>query len=62
VQAVIGVAGFVFHVVGDLRMTGASVFERTLGGPPPMAPLLFRNLVVLGWMALWDLAQKVAQR
>ena len=30
-----------------------TLFERVLSGAPPMAPLLFPNLVVLGWIALW---------
>ena len=58
VQGVVGVTGFVLHVAADLREPGASLLERILSGAPPMAPLLFPNLVVLGWIALWDLAEK----
>jgi hypothetical protein len=54
-QALVGVAGFAFHVAADWRQPAASVFERILSGAPPLAPLLFPNLVVLCWIALWDL-------
>ncbi len=56
-QALVGLAGFAFHVAADLRQPGVSLFERILSGAPPMAPLLFPNLVVLGWIALWVMAQ-----
>ncbi len=53
VQAIVGVAGFALHVGADLRQPGATVFERVLTGAPPMAPLLFPNLVLLALIALW---------
>ena len=56
VQALVGVAGFAFHVASDLRQPGVSLFERILSGAPPIAPLLFPNLVVLGWIALRAMA------
>jgi hypothetical protein len=61
VQGVVGVAGFAFHVASDVRQPGASWFERILSGAPPMAPLLFPNLVVLGWIALWVMRRHVQQ-
>jgi hypothetical protein len=60
-QALVGIAGFGFHVASDLRQPGTSWFERILSGAPPMAPLLFPNLVVLGWIALWVMAQHPAR-
>jgi hypothetical protein len=33
--------------------------EQILNGAPPLAPLLFPNLVVLGWIALWGLARSL---
>ena len=36
-----------------------SLFEKILSGAPPMAPLLFPNLVVLGLIALWALSSHV---
>jgi hypothetical protein len=61
VQGLVGVAGFAFHLAADFRQPGASWFERILGGAPPMAPLLFPNLVVLGWIALWVMTRHVRQ-
>jgi hypothetical protein len=55
VQGLVGVIGFALHAEADLRQPGASLFERILNGAPPMAPLLFPNLVVLGWIGLWVL-------
>jgi hypothetical protein len=56
-QGVVGVVGFALHAAADLRQPGASLFERIVSGAPPMAPLLFPNLVVLGWIALWVLSR-----
>ena len=42
------ILGFGLHAAADLRQPGATLFERILSGAPPMAPLLFPNLVVLG--------------
>jgi len=60
-QAVVGVAGFVFHAASDFRQPGGPIFEKILSGAPPMAPLLFPNLVVLALIALWSLARDVKQ-
>lgn len=56
-QAVAGLAGFAFHAASALRQPGATLFEKILTGAPPMAPLLFPNLVVLGLIAIWVLAR-----
>jgi hypothetical protein len=53
--------GFAFHAASALRQPGATLLERILAGAPPMAPLLFPNLVVLGLIALWVLARHVKQ-
>jgi hypothetical protein len=60
-QAAIGVAGFVLHATADLRQPGGTLFEKVLAGAPPMAPLLFPNLVVLALIALWSLSNDVKQ-
>jgi len=52
-QGAVGVAGFLLHVWADLQKPGATLFERVLSGAPPMAPLLFPNLVLLALVALW---------
>jgi hypothetical protein len=53
VQAAVGLLGFALHVRADLRAPAATLFERVVAGAPPMAPLLFPNLVVLALIALW---------
>jgi hypothetical protein len=53
IQAVVGVIGFVLHVLAVVRLPG-TVIERVTSGAPPMAPLLFPNLVILGFIALWS--------
>jgi hypothetical protein len=59
VQACVGVLGFGLHVWADLRRPAPTFFERILNGTPPMAPLLFPNLVLLALIALWTLAPHV---
>src|SRR5262245_27614613 len=44
-QALVGVLGFALHVLADVRQPNATPVERILSGAPPMAPLLFPNLV-----------------
>jgi hypothetical protein len=58
-QAIVGIVGFGFHAASALRQPGATLFERILSGAPPMAPLLFPNLVLLGLIALWGLSAHV---
>jgi hypothetical protein len=58
VQAVVGVAGFAFHALADLRQPEATLFERVLKGAPPMAPLLVPNLVILGCIGLWTISRQ----
>jgi hypothetical protein len=55
VQAMVGVLGAALHVWADIRKPGPDLFENILSGPPPMAPLLFPNLVLLTLIALWQL-------
>lgn len=57
VQALVGVLGFAFHLTADWRQPAPTMFERILSGAPPMAPLLFPNLVLLGWIALWAMVR-----
>lgn len=58
VQALVGVLGFGWHFAADMRHSGP-LLERILGGAPPLAPLLFPNLVVLGLIALWTMSPHV---
>jgi hypothetical protein len=55
-QALVGVVGFWFHLRMNLYLPGVSLFEKSVYGAPPMAPLLFPNLVALALIGLWELA------
>jgi hypothetical protein len=54
-EAGVGVWGFVLHAAGNLRGPSPRFFDNFVYGAPPMAPLLFPNLMVLGVIALWQL-------
>lgn len=56
IQALVGIVGFWFHLRMNSYTPGASLFERSVYGAPPMAPLLFPNLVALAMIGLWRLA------
>jgi hypothetical protein len=56
VQAIVGLAGFGFHVASIARQPAAGWLDRISSGAPPLAPLLFPNLVILGLIALYVLA------
>jgi hypothetical protein len=60
-QALVGVLGFWFHMEANLIAPGSSVFERLVNGAPPMAPLLFPNLVGLALIGLWALLPHVEE-
>jgi hypothetical protein len=59
VQGLVGIAGFALHLRADLARPAATLFERILSGAPPMAPLLFPNLVILGYIALFAMWRHV---
>lgn len=54
-EALVGVWGFVLHASHNLRGPSLHPFENFIYGAPPMAPLLFPNLVALGLIAVWRL-------
>lgn len=54
-QALVGVLGFWFHIQANLVEPGHSLFDRLVNGAPPMAPLLFPNLVGLALIGIWAL-------
>jgi hypothetical protein len=60
-QASIGVLGFWFHMQANLIEPGHSIFEKLVNGAPPMAPLLFPNLVGLALIGLWALIPHVPE-
>jgi hypothetical protein len=54
-QAFVGVLGFWFHMRANLVEPGHDLFDKLVNGAPPMAPLLFPNLVGLALIGLWAL-------
>lgn len=58
-EAGIGLWGFVLHTMGNLEGPSIHAFDNFIYGAPPMAPLLFPNLMVLGIIGLWQLRSKV---
>lgn len=61
-QALVGLLGFWLHLEANLVSPGSSLFERLVNGAPPMAPLLFPNLVGLALIGLWALTPHVDER
>lgn len=55
VEAGVGLSGFILHATANLRGPSVHAFDNFIYGAPPMAPLLFPNLMVLGIIALWQL-------
>ncbi len=60
-QAFVGVLGFWFHMRANLVEPGAGMFDKLVNGAPPMAPLLFPNLVGLALIGLWALIPHVPE-
>jgi len=60
-EAGVGLWGFVLHTVGNLRGPSVHAFQNFIYGAPPMAPLLFPNLMVLGVIGLWQLRNKALE-
>jgi len=56
-EAAIGVWGFILHARANLAGPSIHAFDNFVYGAPPFAPLLFPNLVALGFLALWRLWQ-----
>jgi hypothetical protein len=59
-QAVVGAAGFVFHLQADAHGPSRSFFQNVVDGAPPFAPLLLPNLMVLGGIGLWVVRRRRA--
>jgi len=60
-QALVGVLGFWFHMRANLIEPGSGIFDKLVNGAPPMAPLLFPNLVGLALIGLWALIPHVPE-
>lgn len=57
-EAGVGLWGFVLHTLGNLEGPSIHAFDNFIYGAPPMAPLLFPNLMVLGIIGLWQLRSR----
>src|SRR5262245_46068717 len=55
IQAVVGVLGFFLHMSGNLAGVSPRLWDNIIFGAPPLAPLLFPNLVLLALISLWVL-------
>jgi hypothetical protein len=51
----VGLWGFILHAESNLQGPSVHAFDNFIYGAPPLAPLLFPNLSVLGLIALWQL-------
>lgn len=51
--------GFALHTMGNLQGPSVHAFDNFIYGAPPMAPLLFPNLMVLEIIGLWQLRNNV---
>jgi len=51
---VVGMTGFILHILFDLTAQNAIVFERFLRGAPFLAPMLFANMGMLGLISILD--------
>jgi hypothetical protein len=60
-QAFVGILGFWFHMRANLIEPGHDIFDKLVNGAPPMAPLLFPNLVGLALIGLWALIPHVPE-
>jgi hypothetical protein len=54
-EAGVGLWGFLLHAEGNVRGPSVHAFDNFIYGAPPLAPLLFPNLMLLGIIALWQL-------
>jgi hypothetical protein len=59
-EAGVGLWGFILHAMGNLRGPSIHAFENFVYGAPPMAPLLFPNLMLLGVIGIWQLRTKLS--
>lgn len=60
-QGLVGVLGFWFHLRANLVEPGHSLFDKLVNGAPPLAPLLFPNLVGLALIGMWSLIPHVPE-
>jgi hypothetical protein len=61
-EAGVGIWGFLLHAQRNLAGPSIRPFDNFIYGAPPLAPLLFPNLVALGLLALWRLRESAQGR
>jgi len=59
IQVLVGLLGFYFHLVADLRGPASSFMDNLKYGAPPFAPLLLPNLAILAAIGIWDMRVKL---
>jgi hypothetical protein len=60
-QAAVGLLGFWFHVQANLLEPGVNLWDKLVNGAPPIAPLLFPNLVGLALIGIWAVLPHVPE-
>ena len=60
-QAVVGILGFSLHLRADIHGVGPTLFDRVVYGAPVLAPMLFPDLVLLAFIGLWVLHQRLPE-
>lgn len=60
-QAAVGVLGFGLHLKADVYGVGPTFFDRAVYGAPIFAPMLFPDLVLLAFIGLWVLYQRLPE-
>jgi hypothetical protein len=60
VQVVVGLLGAYYHLARDLAEPPRGLLANISEGAPPMAPLLFPNLVLLALLGLWQFFRHVS--
>lgn len=60
-QVMVGVLGFFFHAEANLRGPSVRIWDNLVNGAPPMAPLLFVNLVLLSAIGLWAIHRRTSE-
>ena len=58
-QVAVGLLGFYYHNAANLEGPAPGLFDNLVYGAPPLAPLLFPNLVLLALIGLWELRRQL---
>jgi hypothetical protein len=52
-EVVVGLAGFVLHVMADLARPASALLDRFVFGAPAFAPMLFSDIALLAAIGFW---------